>query len=136
MIEGIDKLKARFNRLGKGLLVAAHPAMLEGGDKIAATARLLVPVDQGQLHSTIRRSEIKKTRRKQNDMVEVLAGDETTLVGTGKQFNLARIIEWGTQSQVAEPYMRPATRRWRGPIRSAIRKALIKEIMASNRGNA
>lgn len=135
MVDGIDKLKARFDKLGKKLLVAAHPAMLEGGDNIVATARLLVPVDEGHLRSTIRRSEILKTRKKQNDMVEVSAGDETTLVGTTKQFNLARIIEWGTQSRTAEPYMRPALRRWKGPIRSKIRKALTAAIQDSNNGH-
>lgn len=127
-VEGIDKLKANFAKLGRSLLRAAHPAMLEGADDIVNTAKLLVPVESGQLRNTIRRSGIKKTRRKQNDMVEVLAGDETTTVGTSKNFQLARIVEFGTTSFRAEPFMRPALRRHRGPITQRMRNAISDAI--------
>lgn len=127
-ITGIDKLKTRFAKLGRDLLKAAHPAMLSGGDDMVATARLLVPVDQGELRATIRRSEIVKTRRKRNDMVEVLAGDESTIVGKTKQFQLARIIEFGTKDHPAEPFMRPAQRRHNGPIRAKMRRAISAAI--------
>lgn len=128
MVEGIDKLKHTFEKLGRDLLKAAHPAMLEGGDAIVASARLLVPVDEGDLRATIRRSGILKTRRKGNDMVEVSAGDESTIVGKSKQFQLARIIEFGTATKQAEPFMRPAQRRHNGPIRQRMRRAISDAI--------
>lgn len=130
MVEGIDKLKRNFQKLGRDLMKAAHPAMLEGGDAIVASARLLVPVDEGDLRATIRRSEIEKTRRAGNDMVEVLAGDASTVVGKTRQFQLARIIEFGTSSVPAEPFMRPALRRHRGAIRQRMRRAISAAIKA------
>lgn len=127
-VQGISKLKANFKRLGRELLTAAHPAMLQGADDVVATARLLVPVDEGDLRATIRRSGIMKTRRRGNDMVQVLAGDQSTTVGKSKNFQLARIVEFGTTSFRAEPFMRPAMRRSRGPIVQAMRKAISDAI--------
>lgn len=126
-IEGIEKLRFRFAKLGKDLMNAAKPAMLEGGDKVVRVARALVPKDTGKLASTIKRSEVRKTK-KGNFVVLVSAGDETTRVGSRKQFQLARLVEFGTQSRPAEPYMRPAWRQNRRSIASTIRKAIAAEI--------
>lgn len=101
--------------------------MLAGADKVVATARLLVPRDSGHLASTIRRSGIQQTKHA-NLMVEVMAGDATTVVGARKNFQLARLIEFGTQSRSAEPYMRPAMRRHRNAIRGNIRRAMSRAI--------
>jgi HK97 gp10 family phage protein len=127
-VEGIDKLKANFVRLGKKLSVAAHPAMLEGADRVVQTAKALVPKDTGHLASTIKRSDVEKTRKKQNDMVVISAGDDTTLVGARKQFQLARLIEFGTQNRPAEPYMRPAWRQHKASITSKMRRAISDAI--------
>lgn len=123
MVEGIDKLKLRFQLYSKKILSEARPAMLAGADKVVGTAKLLVPRDSGHLATTIKRSGIQKTK-KGNDMVEISAGDASTTVGARKQFQLARIVEFGAQGRPAQPYLRPAMRRHRNAIRSAMRRAM------------
>lgn len=126
-IEGIEKLRLRFAMLGKDLLDAAKPAMLESGDRVVQTARMLVPKDSGHLASTIKRSEVRKTK-KGNVVVLVSAGDESTRVGAGNQFQLARLIEFGHQKRSAQPYMRPAWRQNKRSIAKNIRSAITAEI--------
>jgi HK97 gp10 family phage protein len=127
-VEGIARLKAQFAKLGRGLLTAAHPAMLDGAAKVVETAKLIVPSDTGELRSTITHSGIMKTRRAKNDMVEISAGDARTIVGKAKQFQLARIIEFGTHHVPAQPFMRPAMRRHQRTITAAMRRAIRDQL--------
>lgn len=131
-VEGIPKLRAYFATVEKQLLEAAIPPMLDGAEKIAASARQLVPRDTGHLASTIRTTGKEKTRNHGNPMTRVLAGDDSTKVGSpNKIYQLARIKEFGARKsgQAAQPFLRPAARRHRPAIRAAIRRAIMQAVL-------
>lgn len=128
MVDGIPELKARFKKIEGKLLKAGEPALLEGGEKIVAAAKALAPKKSGRLAATIRSTGMERTRNHGNPMVRVLAG-EGYIVGKSAKWNLARIIEYGTKKQRAEPFLRPSARRLRGPIRAAVRRAIMQAIL-------
>jgi HK97 gp10 family phage protein len=108
---GLDNLKRRLERSGRTLTVVASESLIAAANEIVATARFLVPVDTGRLRESIVASPIKKTQ-KGNLMIEISAGDETTRVGPGNAFQLARIMEFGTRDKTltARPFLLPAYR--------------------------
>jgi HK97 gp10 family phage protein len=134
MVQGIDKLRKRLiDDIPHQVRDALKAGMVEAANTIAAAARLRVPVDTGELRSTIRVSDIRVTKFG-NLAISVLAGDETTFVGSpgrGVQFQLARLVEFGTQKRAANPFLttafRAQRRRARSIIRRAARNAIVKE---------
>lgn len=134
MVDGIPQLSARLRKLVDDLKLVAVPAMESGADRVVATARLLCP--KGETHrlaASIKRSGLKRSKKKNNPMIEVSAGadDSALIVGKKDKYNLARIKEYGARRshQQAEPFMRPAMRRHRPGIRRAMRVAIKKRLM-------
>lgn len=132
MVEGVDKLRKRLvDEVPKHVRAALEAGMIEAANTIAAAARLRVPVDTGELKSTIRVSGIRTTKAG-NLAISVRAGDETTFVsspGRGVEFQLARLVEFGTQTRTATPFLRPAYRAQRRRARSIMRRAVRNAIM-------
>jgi HK97 gp10 family phage protein len=128
MVQGLDKLKAKLNRAGVGLKQAVGPAMEAGGDRVLATARLMVPKESGRLAGTLRRTGVETTKRG-NLRVSVLAGDETTVRGP---IQIAKSIEFGTTRMPAQPYLGPALRLNKRPIMAEIRRAMRTAIKKAN----
>lgn len=90
MMKGWDKLQEQFKELENMDLVSAEK---DGMEVFAAEARILVPVDTGDLQSTIG--------------VEV-EGETVNLVAGGGDVDYALYVEFGTIKMEAQPYMRPA----------------------------
>lgn len=128
MVDGIPELKARFERIKHKLMAAVEEPMKEGANKIADSARQLVPRESGRLRASIRVTDLEKTRNHKNPMIRVIAG-EGYIVGKRAKFNLARIKEFGTAKQRAEPFLRPSARRHRPTIRAAIRRAIMQALL-------
>lgn len=133
MVQGINKLKQKLAKHGVTLEQAVGEAMVEGAARVVQAARLLCPSDSGELRNTIRHSQPKLNKRG-NLMVVIAAGDESTRVGTAHQFQLARIKEFGTTQQPAQPFLMPAWRLNRSALKADVRKAMRTVIRATNSG--
>ena len=133
-IQGIDALQARLKRSGQTLTSDASAALLDAGAAVVATAKFMVPKETGHLAASIVCSQVKPTR-KGNLMVEITAGDETTLVEGRVKFQLAKIIEFGTVNRPPQPFLRPAIKLNSRKNRNAIRKAMRNAIKVANGTN-
>lgn len=133
MVQGIDKLRKRLvDDIPEKVREALKAGMIEAANAVASGARLRVPVDSGELRDTIRVTDIRVTKAG-NLAISVLAGDSTTFVsspGSGVEFQLARLIEFGTQKRPATPFLtsayRAQRRRSRTIMRNAARNAIVK----------
>lgn len=131
MVTGIDQLKRRLvDEIPAKVRAALEAAMIESADRIVAGARLRVPVETGELRDSIRHGGVKEGRRG-GLYVAVTAGDTGTLTEEkGRQYQVARLLEFGTVKMPAQPYMLPsyhanrasAKRRMRAAVRNAILK--------------
>lgn len=128
MVQGLDKLKAKLKRSGQTLLRAAGPAMEDGAERVLSTARLLVPKDSGHLAKTLRRTAARPTKNGKGVVVQIMAGDDTTVRGP---VQIAKTIEFGNVKTPAQPYMQPAMRLNRKPVRRAINAAIRAAIRRS-----
>lgn len=95
-----------------GTVERAEAVISEYAEKIWEEARDLVPVDTGNLRSTI---EIRLTK-------SFLAGIKA-MIGTDRT-TYAIHVEYGTQMTEAQPYIRPAFKKYRDEFVDAIADVL------------
>lgn len=101
-------------------------AMVESADRIVAGARLRVPVETGEVRDSIRQHGVKEGKRG-GLYIAITAGDSST---ENDGYQVARLLEFGTQKMPAQPFLLPsfranrkaAQRRMRRAITDAIRK--------------
>lgn len=98
-----------------GTVERVEALVAEYAEKIWKEARDLVPVDTGNLRSTIE-IRLKKT---------VLAGIKA-LIGTDKT-TYAIYVEFGTQMMQAQPYLRPAFRKFKDEFLSKLADILDRD---------
>jgi HK97 gp10 family phage protein len=87
--------------------VDAGPLLRELAEDVADDARRLAPVDTGDLVSTIRVLGVSK------DKATVAVGGKKG-ASTGNLVDYAVYVERGTSRMHAQPFMAPATYRYRG----------------------
>lgn len=110
MARGIA-IKVTKNRLGAiaDILPRATGAIVnKHGQAMEATAKRLVPVDTGALQASI-----------QWRMVNTTDGE---LTAGGGDVNYEGFVEFGTRHMAAQPYLRPAVERERGPFMDDMRR--------------
>jgi HK97 gp10 family phage protein len=127
MVTGIDKLKLQLvDKIPKAVRAALEQAMMESADRIVAGARLRVPVETGEVRDSIRQHGVREGKRG-GLYIAITAGDQSTLTDeTGTRYQVARLLEFGTQKMQAQPYLLPSFRANRRSARTKMRKA-IKE---------
>jgi HK97 gp10 family phage protein len=131
MVEGIDKLRRRLvDELPKQTRAALEAAMLESATVIVAAAKLRAPVETGGVRDSIRHHGVK-TGKRGGLYVAITAGDSSTETkATGKQYQVARLLEFGTVDMPAQPFLLPAyrvnRRRAVTRMRRAMRDATLK----------
>lgn len=136
MVLGWRKVTVDLDNLKDEIKKAPLQAMKDGADIVVRDAQRLC-VDP-RVTPTIRRTDEMKSRKKGNPMIQVRAGDSTTLVGATEKFQLARLIEYGTKGkrtpppQLAQPFLRPAWRDNRKKIEANMRKAIREAIKKAN----
>jgi HK97 gp10 family phage protein len=121
-----SRLKRRLVvEIPNAVRVGLETAMVEGANLIVAGAKLRVPVDEGDVQSSIRHHGVKEGKRG-GLYVAMTAGDKSTEADT---YQVARLLEFGTQKMPAQPYMLPAfranRRRVKAKMQRAIRDAII-----------
>lgn len=134
MVEGVNRLKRKLDRSADGIKRAVGMEMLIGAERVTTAALALVPKDTGELASTIRHTGLEETKRGAI-RVSIIAGSEATVVGakTGARFQLAKILEFGTTTRAAQPFLLPAWRLNRKQIRGKIRGAMRAAIREVNK---
>src|SRR5262245_20858570 len=119
MVQGLDKLRKRLvDEIPKEVRAALETEMIASADLIISGAKLRVPVDQGDLRDSIRRTDIRVGKRG-GFYVTVVAGQRTP-----DGYNTARIVEFGTMDTPAQPFLLPAFRVNRRRIRTRLRRAI------------
>lgn len=104
-VRGGEQLRRNLNRLAGAERRRAQQDGLEAGARVVETyAKLLVPVDTGFLRNSIQVDEVTP--------VEAYIAPHT---------DYAEFVEFGTERQAAQPYMRPALDEHEGEIVQAVR---------------
>jgi len=109
------KLTMGFRAWVDGTVERVEQVVAEYAEKIWKEARERVPVDTGNLRSTI---EIRLTKA-------IMAGVQAK-VGTDRT-TYAIHVEYGTQIMDAQPYIRPAFREYRDEFLDAIEEVLDRD---------
>ena len=140
MVEGVKELTDNLTkRIPKHVIEANRQAMEQGAEETVGMMKRLVPVQTGALRDsigwtwgdapagsitigTVRGSKYATMR------IVIYAGNEQTTVGERKQFQLARIQEFGTQAMPPNPYFFPSWRTMKRRTRSRITRATRQAI--------
>ena len=98
----------------KAVKLALNPSSLNIGVAIASQAKLLAPVDHGQLRNSISVSTLKETKllnNKSGEFAEALdtQGLKSSEAYAGTNSDHAIYMEYGTVKVVAQPFLRPST---------------------------
>lgn len=120
------QLKRRLvDEIPNAVRLGLETAMTESANIIVAGAKLRVPVDEGHVRDSIRQHGVREGKRG-NLYVAITAGDKTT---EHDSYQVARLLEFGTQKMPAQPFLLPAyranRRRTQSRMRRAIRDAII-----------
>ncbi|WDI31595.1 HK97 gp10 family phage protein [Hyphococcus flavus] len=100
-LEGVDELEKVFKRLPEKLRTKVIlNAVRAGGRVIRNEAKARAPRDTGELARSITVATVKKKRRNENSLVRVGFKKPTS--------RRAHLAEYGTSTQAAQPFMRPA----------------------------
>jgi len=97
----------------KAVKLALNPSSLNIGVAIASQAKLLAPVDHGQLRNSISVSTLKETKllnNKSGEFAEALdtQGLKSSEAYAGTNSDHAIYMEYGTVKVVAQPFLRPS----------------------------
>lgn len=143
MVDGVKALEKRLTKtIPEAIRKAASDAMEKGAQEVVDMMKRRVPRDTGELANTIGWSwgdapkgsmiigEVQN--RKYNTMrILIFAGSEKTRVGSRNQFQLARLLEFGTQEMGPKPFFfgswRANKKRVRSRVTRAIREAIKRE---------
>jgi HK97 gp10 family phage protein len=151
-VEGEDELVRNIERIAQALEAIAPSAIETAAKPALQLMQRLVPVRTGKLKATIRYSSgtgsAKTATRRSGALGKtrvvgyLLAGDETTLVGgsrastrkgkEGRQWQLARLIEFGTTSMAAQPFFYPAWRASKRKVKADIAKEMRRAFKRLN----
>ena len=126
MPTGLDQLRRRLvDEIPNAVRVGLETAMTESANLIVAGGKLRVPVDEGDVQASIRHHGVKEGKRG-GLYIAITAGDRTTEADT---YQVARLLEFGTQKMPAQPYLLPAFRANRRRAKSAMRRAIRDAII-------
>lgn len=97
----------------KAVKLALHPSSLNIGVAIASQAKLLAPVDNGQLRNSLSASTLKETKllnNKSGEFAEALdtQGLRANEAYVGSNSDHTIFMEYGTVKTPAQPFLRPS----------------------------
>lgn len=133
----VQNVQAFTTTLTKTIPAQVYEALLAEIEKQAAVLvremQSVVPVDKGNLRASIKSELVASSSRAVGKMrMVVIAGNGTTTIvrtKSGKQFQLARLIEFGTTKRRARPFFFPIWRAYKRRGRAAISRALRKALV-------
>lgn len=140
MVQGLDKLTRKLTvTIPQRVQEATRKAMEKGAEETVQMMKRLVPVESGALRDSIGWTwgdapagsfsiGTVGGREYGTLRITIFAGNEQTKVGNRKQFQLARLQEFGTQATAANPYFYPSWRTMRKRVKSRITREMRKAI--------
>lgn len=142
MVQGLASLNRKLTvSIPKRVQEATRRAMEKGAEETVQMMKRLVPVDSGALRDSIGWTwgdapagsftiGTVSGREYGTLRITIYAGNEQTLVGSRKQFQLARLQEFGTQAMAANPFFYPSWRAMRKRVKARITREMRKAIKA------
>ena len=134
MVQGLDRLKARFDAIPVAVRAAAMKSMEASADEIVATMKSFAPRDKGDVVASINWTWGDAPA---GTMTIGKVGDNsfgslriTIFAGGGKAFH-ARFQEFGTVNMPAHPFFFPAWRLKKKKFRSSLSRAINKAIRSA-----
>ncbi|AUQ49566.1 phage protein, HK97 gp10 family [Phaeobacter inhibens] len=129
-------LEKRLLAIPQAVVEAVHPALVKGAEETAAAMRALVPVDEGDLKASITVTEPGETTPAYAEGGgKRTAGSNQALVTAGNEdVRHGHLQEFGTVSQEAQPFMRPAARLTKPRAQRRISRAVGQAIKKAAEG--
>ena len=133
MVEGLDRMKRRFNRtIPDAVRKATRDAMEKGAGEIVAMAKNLAPVDSGDLRDSIGWTwgaapkgsiTLSKASTEGGETITIYAGNSEAFY--------ARWVEFGHQNAAPYPFFFPSYRTLKRRVKGRITRAMKKAIRAA-----
>ena len=110
----VSAKRTKYGDPKKAVKMASDMTALELGVRIASQAKLLSPVDQGQLRNSLSASSLTETKLLNESEGEKADAIDTAGLKQGEVFvggnsDHAVYQEYGTIKMVAKPFLRPST---------------------------
>ena len=115
-MDGLDELMREIENIGKDMQNHKDEAVLEAGRFFQKEVKKMVPVRTGNLRDHIEVSDVE------NGMVDVFVDQQ------GKAY-YGVMVEEGTSTMRAQPYMYPTYQRAKGKIRAKLMDTLRMRLM-------
>lgn len=117
---GLGPLRAEFAKLARDIRRAAAQGVADAARLLEGTVRRNAPVDTGALRDSIHVERGGRSRARVQDMVVVEGGHGDEPV--------ALDVEYGTQDQAPDPFIRRSVARERSRVRAAISAPIVRRI--------
>ena len=131
-VKNNEAIKTIFLAYVKALPEIVTKNLDEVADKIKDEAQNLVPIDTAALHNSIRKVGVAHPQKNIYG-VSILAGGQEVNRKTGRIVDYAMDVEFGTAdapstwSEIEQPFMFPAYRRFKKRLRVGIAKDLVRK---------
>lgn len=129
-VNGAKKLAATLDGLPKQIEDDIEKSVMKGAEEIAAAARLMAPVDTGELRDSIAvTGPGKRTPAHSTPGGAKVTGRLEAVVTAGNSdVRYAHLVEYGTQDTDAQPFFWPAYRNKRDRVKRRIKRETSKAI--------
>ncbi|MDE4096670.1 HK97-gp10 family putative phage morphogenesis protein [Phaeobacter gallaeciensis] len=130
-------LGERLKAIPEAVVRDVQPALIKGAEEVAATMRALVPVDEGDLKSSITVTAPGQTTPAYAEGGgKRTAGINQALVTAGNEkVRHGHLQEFGTVKQEAQPFMRPGARLAKPKAQRRINRAIGQAIKKAAQGD-
>jgi HK97 gp10 family phage protein len=130
-ITGIAELDATLNEMEKRTMRKhVARAVRTVAKKVLAEAKMLVPVDEGELKKSLKIRRAKRSRKLKNQVVDQVFTGEGFF--KGDQY-YGGFVEYGTVKMSARPFLRPAVYSQKYTANITFRQAVVDSISETSR---
>lgn len=135
---GLSRFQRRMRAIPKAARAAVQPALVKGAEEIAASARRLAPVDEGDLRDSIVATKPGEAtpRYSQPGGSRVLQENQAAVTAGNTDVRYAHLVEYGTTQAPAQPYFWPAYRLLRKRAANRVKRAIGKAIRDTREGGS
>lgn len=122
-LAGLNDYFEQLARAGVDVDAVAAEVIAEGGIEMQAEMQSLVPIDTGNLYEHIQMDGPKQEGNFTFVDVGVIHVASQTDAETARYGN---VMEYGSATTAAQPYIRPALKRKKGVVKQAMQKVLTR----------
>lgn len=122
-LDGLNDYFEQLARAGEDVDAVAAEVIAEGGIEMQAEMQSLVPIDTGNLYEHIQMDGPKQEGNFTFVDVGVIHVASQTDAETARYGN---VMEYGSATTAAQPYIRPALKRKKGVVKQAMQKVLTR----------